>query len=289
MLAIHRLRLDCPPLVMIESRLLRMDYVIMRPTQFHPEPLAQLVRRKNIATMPQLKQALGTSSDATVFRKLKELSYLTSYTHSGRYYTLEQIPSFDDQGLWSFRGVGFSRYGTLLSTVEAFIGRSEAGWHENELAAVLQVSVKEALLGLVRRGRVAREKVGGRYLYGVADQRARKKQVLSRKHLEIEATFGTLARSGESMSDELKAAIVLFFTLLNEKQRRLFAGLESLKLGYGGDRAVAEVLDLDVGTVAQGRLDLIERDVALDRVRRSGAGRKPLEKKRRKSSKRSKT
>ncbi len=121
------------------------------------------------------------------------------------------------------------------------------------------------------------------------DRRARKEQVLSRKHLEIEATFGTLTRSGESMSDELKAAIVLFFTLLNEKQRRLFAGLESLKLGYGGDRAVAEVLDLDVGTVAQGRLDLIERDVALDRVRRSGAGRKSLEKKRRKSSKRSKS
>ncbi len=261
----------------------------MRPIQFHAKRLAQLLRRKTIATMAQLKKALGTSSDATVFRKLSELSYLTSYTHSGRYYTLEEIPSFDDQGLWSFRGVGFSRYGTLLSTVEAFIGKSEAGWHENELAVVLQVSVKEALLSLVQRGRVAREKVGGRYLYGVADRRARKEQVLSRKHLEIEATFGTLARSGESMSDELKAAIVLFFTLLNEKQRRLFAGLESLKLGYGGDCAVAEVLDLDAGTVAQGRQDLLERDVALDRVRRSGAGRKPLEKKRRKSSKRSKT
>lgn len=261
----------------------------MRPIQFHSKRLTQLLGRKTIATMAQMKKALGTSSDATVFRKLSELSYLTSYTHSGRYYTLREIASFDDQGLWSFRGVGFSRYGTLLSTVEVFIGRSEAGWHENELAAVLQVSVKEALLGLVRGGRVAREKIGGRYLYGVTDRTARKEQVLSRKHLEIEATFGTFARSGESMSDELKAAIVLFFTLLNEKQRRLFAGLESLKLGYGGDRAVAEVLDLDVGTVAQGRLDLIERDVELDRVRRSGAGRKPLEKKRRKSSKRSKS
>lgn len=260
----------------------------MRPIRFQAERVAQLLRHRTVATMPQLKNALGSSSDATVFRKLKQLSYRTSYTHSGRYYTLDEIPSFDDQGLWSFRGVGFSRYGTLLSTVEAFIGRSEAGWHENELAAVLQVSVKEALLRLVRQGRVAREKVGGRYLYGVADRRARKEQVLSRKHLEIEATFGTLPRSGESMSDELKAVIVLFFTLLNEKQRRLFAGLESLKLGYGGDRAVAEVLGLDVGTVAQGRQNLLDRDVELDRVRRSGAGRKHLEKKRRKSSKRSK-
>jgi len=260
----------------------------MRPIRFHAERVSRVLRRKTIATMPQLKKALGTSSDATVFRKLKQLSYRTSYTHGGRYYTLENLPSFNDRGLWFFEGVGFSRYGTLLSTVETFIGRSEVGWHENELAAVLQVSVKEALLRLVHQGRVAREKVGGRYLYGVADQRARKEQVLSRKHLEIEATFGTLPRSGKSMSDELQAAIVLFFTLLNEKQRRLFAGLESLKLGYGGDRAVAETLDLDVSTVARGRQALLDRDVALDRVRRSGAGRKPLEKKRQKSSRRSK-
>jgi hypothetical protein len=261
----------------------------MRPVQFHASELARLLHTKTIATMPQLKKALGTSSDATIFRKLKELSYLTSYTHSGRYYTLADIPVFDDQGLWFFRGAGFSRYGTLLSTAEALIGRSEAGWYENELTAVLQVSVKEALLGLVRQGRVAREKVGGRYLYATVDRRARKKQVLGRKHLEIEAAFGTLPRSAEAMPDEMKAAIVLFFSLLDEKQRRLYAGLESLKLGHGGDRTVARVLELDVGTVAQGRQDLLERDVELDRVRRAGAGRKALEKKRRRPSRRSKT
>ena len=65
------------------------------PIQFHAKRLAHLLRRRTIATMPQLKKALGTSSDATVFRKLRGLSYLTSYTHSGRYYTLEEIPSFD--------------------------------------------------------------------------------------------------------------------------------------------------------------------------------------------------
>jgi hypothetical protein len=35
--------------------------------------------------------------------------------------------------------------------------------------------------------------------------------------------------------DELKAAILLFYSLLDEQQRRLFAGLESIKLGQGGD------------------------------------------------------
>ena len=86
----------------------------------------------------------------------------------------------------------------------------------------------------------------------------------------------------EVMPDELKAAIILFFSLLDEKQRRLYAGLEALKVGHGGDRQVAELLALDIGTVARGRRELLARDIELERTRRSGGGRKRLEKKRRK-------
>jgi hypothetical protein len=83
--------------------------------------------------------------------------------------------------------------------------------------------------------------------------------------------------------DELKAAIVLFFCLLDEQQRRLYAGLESLKWGYGGDRKVAGLLGLDEGTVAKGRRQLLQQDVEIDKSRKSGGGRKPVEKKHRRS------
>ena len=82
------------------------------------------------------------------------------------------------------------------------------------------------------------------------------------------------------MPDELKAVIVLFFSLLDERQRRLYAGLESLKLGHGGDRRIAELLGLDPGTVASGRKQLLAQDVEQGRVRREGGGRPPAEKKR---------
>ena len=36
--------------------------------------------------------------------------------------------------------------------------------------------------------------------------------------------------------DELKTAILLFSSLLDEQLRRLYAGLEALKLGPSGDR-----------------------------------------------------
>ena len=53
-------------------------------------------------------------------------------------------------------------------------------------------------------------------------------------------------------------------------------------MGHGGDRRMAALLGLDAGTVAKGRQQLVSRDVELDRVRRQGGGRKPVEKKRRK-------
>jgi hypothetical protein len=43
----------------------------------------------------------------------------------------------------------------------------------------------------------------------------------------------------EVSPDELKAAIILFYGLLDEQQRRLFAGLESIRLGHGGDTSSA--------------------------------------------------
>lgn len=87
----------------------------------------------------------------------------------------------------------------------------------------------------------------------------------------------------EVLPEEAKAAIVLFFSLLNEKQRRLYAGLEAAKLGHGGDRKMAELLGVDVHTVAKGREELMGGTVDRGCIRQPGGGRVPMEKKRPKS------
>ena len=58
----------------------------MRPLSFRADELRSLLLRNKIATLDELKQALGTPVNVTVFRKLKPLDYLTSYSHRGRYY-----------------------------------------------------------------------------------------------------------------------------------------------------------------------------------------------------------
>jgi hypothetical protein len=77
--------------------------------------------------------------------------------------------------------------------------------------------------------------------------------------------------------------IELFLSLLDEKQGRLYAGLESIKQGHGGDKKIARLFGLDVHTVAKGRKELWSGEIGLDKVRRTGGGRKSLEKKRLKS------
>ena len=70
----------------------------------------------------------------------------------------------------------------------------------------------------------------------------------------------------------------LFMALLNEKQQRIFAGYESLKLGYGGDKIIAIKTGLNVKTVSQGRQELISKDIDIKRIRKIGAGRPSLKK-----------
>jgi hypothetical protein len=240
-----------------------------------------LLREQKIATMAELKRALGTAVDVTVFRKLKQLRAHTSYSHRGRYYTLEEIASFDAQGLWSWRDVWFSRYGTLLNTAEAFVELSAVGSSASELEASLHLEVKDALLRLLRQGRLHRQRLAGRYVYCSCDA-VRRRQQLDQRRMELDrSSLVGQPVSEEIAPDELKAAIVLFFSLLDEKQRRLYAALESLKWGHGGDRKVAHLLGLDEGTVARGRHELLSREVESGRVRRAGAGRKAVKKKRR--------
>jgi len=254
------------------------NYNIMRPLSFRPDALRTLLLRNKIATLDELKLALGTAVDVTVFRKLKPLDYLTSYSHRGRYYSLRQIARFDDHGLWSQQDVWFSRFGTLLATAEGFVHRSPRGYFADELAPLLHVEVQDALHQLTQQGRVLRQIVSGRYLYMATDPTVQRRQLLARRTVEFLPTVVDPSVL-EVAAEEVKAAILLFYSLLDEQQRRLYAGLESLKLGRGGDRQLADFLDLDPHTVARGRYQLLSQDVEVDRARKAGAGRKRVEKK----------
>jgi len=242
--------------------------------------LAEYLEREKVTTMQDMKRVASTDVGMTIYRQLKKLIYLTSYSHNGRYYALKRTVKFDSQGFWAFRSIRFSRYGTLLRTLERFVSDSEDGFFAEELQEILGVGVKESLLRLVQMGRISREKISRSYLYCSKNSSVRRQQVAERR-AELPGTGVNILFEPEQVSNEVKAAIILFTALLNEQQRRLFAGIEALQFGRGAERWIAHLLRIHPQTVAKGKEELLGGNVNFKRIRKEGAGRPRAEKKHR--------
>jgi hypothetical protein len=53
--------------------------------------LVSVFSEQMVLTIDNLKDVLQTNSRMTVFRKLKQLPYKSSYSHCGKYYTLNTL------------------------------------------------------------------------------------------------------------------------------------------------------------------------------------------------------
>jgi hypothetical protein len=100
---------------------------------------------------------LRTASRTTVFRALRAVGALTSFSHTGRYYTLTRIPRFDPRGLWWYHDIGFSTHGTLRRTLVRLVEGSPAGQTHDALRAVVRLRVHDTLRLLVQAGAIVRD------------------------------------------------------------------------------------------------------------------------------------
>lgn len=244
----------------------------MRTVSYSNTRLLEFFSVKKIATIEDLKQSLGTNVSMTVFRKLRMLDYLSSCSHRGKYYTLHKTAQFNENGLWFYDTVLFSLYGSFQETVAHFVENSERGMSSSELDGLLKFKSGESLLNLYRSNRLYRDKFESVYVYFSANDFTKRKQLLSRKTLNSD--FNLNRMQPEVLMNEIKAAIIIFYSTLNERQRRLYAGLESLKSGRGGDVLISDILGINVKTVAKGRKELLDNTVNIDTIRSSGGGRK---------------
>lgn len=68
---------------------------------------------------------------------------------------------------------------------------------------------------------------------------------------------------------------VLFFDNLSEKDKRMYAGLEAIKLGYYGVKQVSIKFKINKHTVRKGKKELLSENLLPERqVRQQGGGRK---------------
>jgi DeoR/GlpR family transcriptional regulator of sugar metabolism len=99
------------------------------------QKLVNWLRTRKVATMRHLQHQFQVCH-MTVFRALKKAGYHTSCNRNAGYYTLADVPQFDDWGLWAYPDVRFSHAGTLQSAREA-ARRSQGANNLRQIAVAL--------------------------------------------------------------------------------------------------------------------------------------------------------
>jgi hypothetical protein len=199
--------------------------------------LKRQFRRFCLVDLNALYETLKTRSRMSVFRRLLQLGYLTSFTHRGRYYTMSDIPQFDQYGLWFHQGVGFSRVGTLKNTIVELIENSVAGLTHRELELLVRIRVHNSLLALVRDKRIGREGVEGAFLYVSSDPDQAEQQIVRRqKQLAdvCEHPFGLPASTIiEVLVEALQAGVVPVLVARQLTARGVSVSIEQVKQVFG--------------------------------------------------------
>jgi hypothetical protein len=153
----------------------------MRTSQFTVDEVMHSFARKRVLSKAELLQEHGCSA-MTLWRLLRQAGYLTSYNYNAKYYTLTTIPEFDDCGLWSYRDIRFSKWGTLPETMVAIVERSAGGMTAREVADLLHVgNAKPLLAHLAMKERLRRQALGHSFVY-MASESVQREQQLNRRN-----------------------------------------------------------------------------------------------------------
>ena len=180
----------------------------MLPPDASESALRSYFRQHRIAEIDELFRLLSTRSRMSVFRRLKTMGYLSSFNHAGRYYTLTDVPQFDQWGLWFHRNAGFSCAGTLKATMVKLVEGAATGMTPKELLAVLKLPVANTLYNtlreLRREARMGRQALAGYPLYLSADPQRANNQLMERR-----LAMGREPSAPVPMSDDTLIAILV--------------------------------------------------------------------------------
>ncbi len=124
----------------------------------------KLLEDLKVFTLERLVSSLSCSIP-TARMKLKQWGTYTSYNQNGRYYTMSKVPRFDNNGLWHYGDIYFSRYGNLKNTIVQLVERSPSGLTGKEIGALVRLDPRSFLHHFRNADGIQREKSEGVYVY----------------------------------------------------------------------------------------------------------------------------
>lgn len=122
----------------------------------YPDLIRRLLQSKIVMSIKQIRHELAGRPRSSLFRDLKKIELLTSYSHAGQYHALKSKVKFNADGLWFYEQVCFSQYGTLKNTLIRIISNSPAGMTHKELKTLLHIQIQNPLTHLLKINRLQR-------------------------------------------------------------------------------------------------------------------------------------
>ncbi len=135
-----------------------------RESRVRIEKAQKAFRRQMILTLAEVAELID-SSIHTARRRLKDWQALTSYNQNGRFYTLPQVPVFNQHGLWRYKDISFSKYGNLKKTIIHLVMVSSAGLSGRELGDLVDLSPQSFMHHFSNCPGLCREKYNGVFVY----------------------------------------------------------------------------------------------------------------------------
>jgi len=187
-------------------------------------------KKEKVVTVVLLATWLSCSI-ATARRRLRAWRAYTSYNRNGRYYTLPEIAEFDDNGLWRYQGVFFSKHGNLKQTLVHLVTHSVQGLSGPELGELLGLDPRSFLSHFRDHPALYRENLMGRWIWFAADPKTREKQKQTR--------LARAVAKGPRMPSDIEAVMILVDLI-----RHPNSGLEQI-----AHRLKPKGLDIDVQAI----------------------------------------
>jgi predicted transcriptional regulator len=138
--------------------------------------ILQLIKIHKCLTLEDLCTSLNYSSRSAQ-RLLKKVGYFSSFTHNGKWYTLQNIPEFNHNGLWFYQGIGFSQWRDLNATICHLIDNSVEGLMASDLSITLSTSCPPVLNRLYKANKIDRVKTHRGFVYLSIDRTIKRRQV----------------------------------------------------------------------------------------------------------------
>lgn len=170
----------------------------MKSNRDRIEQCLLVLRNSKIMTVSELME-VSTYSPRSLWAYLKEWGCYRSYNQNGRYYVLPDIPKFDQQGIWKFKNVYFSKHGNLKESIFHLVNQFPSGGNVNEVGAFLGISVHAHLTQYFKSGQIERGKYNGVYVYFSQNSAVYERQKKAREAMTYQESKVSLPSDYESV------------------------------------------------------------------------------------------